>query len=519
MKLVYENKDRGITLYQGSCIELFASLMPHSVDHVISDPPYEAEAHTLQRRVKRGGGVEEEPLSFVAIDENMRDLCGMQFGRLARRWVLVFCQVEAAMLWRTSLEVRRVPMGVPPESLPRWRDLGDDEGLSYLRTCIWVKTDPQPQLTGDRPGMGYESIVTAHSRSQRSKWNGGGTVGVFTHSKVDSENRRLGNQHPTQKPQSLMRELVSKFTDEGDLVLDPFAGSASTLVACRVLGRRAIGIELDEGFAEIAAERLRALDKQGSMFDEVRKEEAKSSVVSTIVEKKIESLEVRTGDGVFPIALEKPIEPGDSISVELKNNVSPIVLAIPAPENEVRRIAVESETLTLADTGALHRCDALEGRPWLYVPALDFAAVDVPGGGLVSRDFRIASIAFDPPLDEKLEGACFVCAYADRLRMDKAHGVTRNRPNEREAREVGYEPVTLKDRLRSLGLLSVAKVAVAETRLRAADASSVPSGKGEKVEQDSIGSTGNEIVDDIGFHWRIPGAVVGSKKQANLFPK
>ena len=63
-------------------------------------------------------------------------------------------------------------------------------------------------------------------------------------------------EHPTQKPIGLMDHLVGTLSRSGDTVLDPFAGSGSTLVAAKALGRKAIGVELEERYCEIAARRL-----------------------------------------------------------------------------------------------------------------------------------------------------------------------------------------------------------------------------------------------------------------------
>jgi DNA modification methylase len=62
--------------------------------------------------------------------------------------------------------------------------------------------------------------------------------------------------HPTEKPIPLLRELIESSSRLGEIVLDPFMGSGSTIAAARLEGRRAIGIEVDEGYCEIAARRL-----------------------------------------------------------------------------------------------------------------------------------------------------------------------------------------------------------------------------------------------------------------------
>lgn len=226
----------------GSCLDPLtglASLADDSVDVTITDPPYEAEAHTKGRRTKRNGGVcVPEVLPFAAITSDVRVESAREIGRVARRWALVFCQTEAAQEWAACLV---------------------NAGLDYVRTMIWVKPDGQPQFTGDRPGVGYESIVVAH-RPGRKRWNGGGRTGVFTCLREKGAlvtGEYIGAPHPTTKPLPLMRELVSLFSDPGELVLDPFAGSGSTGVACNQLGRHFLGWELSPEYHAIAMRRLR----------------------------------------------------------------------------------------------------------------------------------------------------------------------------------------------------------------------------------------------------------------------
>lgn len=236
----------GATLYCGDCLEILPMLQ--AVDSVISDPPFEAEVHTQQRRVKRGPhsvGVDDRqalnsPLSFEPLSFELRQASGAHIARLTRRWALLFCQCEASQLWRIALE----PM-------------------KYRRTAVWVKPDGMPQYSGDRPGMGYESLVCCHAEG-RSKWNGGGRTGVFTHNK----NSGGKHEHETQKPEPLMRELVALFTDPSETILDPFMGSGTTGVACAQLGRKFIGIEIEPKYFDIACKRIEAAYAQGRLFSE-----------------------------------------------------------------------------------------------------------------------------------------------------------------------------------------------------------------------------------------------------------
>lgn len=228
-------------LHHGDCLAWLATLGDKSVDVTIADPPYEAKAHSFGLRVKTGANkVALAPLPFAAISEETRLAAAAEVARVTRRWALTFCQIEAVEKWAGAYAVA---------------------GHEYIRTCIWVKPDGQPQLTGDRPGMGYEALLVTHSKG-RKHWNGGGRTGVFTFGKQDTEalGTRSGtsNVHPTQKPLALMLDLVSLFSDDGETVLDPFAGSGTTGVAALRLGRHFLGAELDAKYHAIAVERLTA---------------------------------------------------------------------------------------------------------------------------------------------------------------------------------------------------------------------------------------------------------------------
>lgn len=238
---------------QGDCLAGMAELEAKSVDHVITDPPYSEHTHAKQwvgaaltADGKARVSTNWSGLGFAHLTEEQARTAAQQFARLAKRWVLVFSDIEGIHLWRSSLL---------------------EAGLDYVRTCIWDKVDGAPQFTGDRPAAGCEAIVCAHQPGAK-RWNGGGRRNVF---RVAVNGQRGDKPHPSTKPLPLMCELLELFTDPGELILDPFAGSGSTGVAARKLGRSFLGFELSEEYAAIARRRVageeaRPAPSQPSLF-------------------------------------------------------------------------------------------------------------------------------------------------------------------------------------------------------------------------------------------------------------
>jgi site-specific DNA-methyltransferase (adenine-specific) len=87
-----------------------------------------------------------------------------------------------------------------------------------------------------------------------------------------------GNKlHPTQKPLSVLTPLIETFCPRGGIVLDPFAGSGSTLIAARSLGRRYLGVELDPQYHDLASKRMQAYTHRIAQYVDFEREAANAS--------------------------------------------------------------------------------------------------------------------------------------------------------------------------------------------------------------------------------------------------
>lgn len=221
-----------VTLYHGDCRDALSAMPDRSVDCVITDPPFGDKTHESTRtnntaNGRRGNRVLSGSFGFDSISPADLRVALANLGRISRGWVVASLDYKHAFEFETA----------------------EPEGLRMLRIGVWVKTNPNPQISGDRPAQGWEAIAYMHRNDLRPKWNGGGRAANFI---LPSSQ---GTGHPTSKPLPMVAQQVRLFTNPGDLILDPYADSGTTLRAAKDEGRRVIAWEAVEKFCELAARR------------------------------------------------------------------------------------------------------------------------------------------------------------------------------------------------------------------------------------------------------------------------
>lgn len=242
--------DERATLYRADALAILRELPAASVDALITDPPYSSGGMVRGDRMGSqaskyiGSGPDgKTSRTFVEFTGDTRDQraygywCALWLGECLRILkpgapVLIFTD------WR---------------QLPTTIDAMQAGGLVWRGIAVWDKTD-----CGGRPQMGR-----FRAQSEFIAWGSAGPMpgqvrkvlpGNFVHF-ADRD-----KEHATAKPLALMRDLCQIVAD-GGTILDPFAGSATTGVAALIEGRKFIGVEMTEHYAEVAATRLATVQR------------------------------------------------------------------------------------------------------------------------------------------------------------------------------------------------------------------------------------------------------------------
>jgi len=228
----------------GDCLAVLRQMEPDSVDGVITDPPYSSggqfrgdRAQSTRDKYLQSGEIAAEYAKHSFTGDNLDQRAWMSWSA---EWLSLAREVTK-------------PGGVLA-AFTDWRqicalcDAVQWAGWVWRGIMVWDKKNARPQP--GRPRQQCEFIIWASNGPLDVKRNAPYMPGIFTAPPLSGEKR----QHQTEKPLALMRELVH-ICETGGTVLDPFAGSGSTLAAAILEGYTAIGIEKDDHYVTVAQRR------------------------------------------------------------------------------------------------------------------------------------------------------------------------------------------------------------------------------------------------------------------------
>ena len=252
MNKSYYEEDN-IKLYQGDCLKVLKSIEDKSIDVIFADPPYFLSS----------GGVSCHSGKQVSVDKGKWDETLSTHDKLKfnRKWLKECRRVlkDNGTIWISGTFHNIYSVGVALEL----------EGYSIINNITWQKPNPAPNLACRCFTNSTETILWA--RKQLTPKKKGKHYFNYELMKEINDNKQMKDvwllnlpkkdekkygKHPTQKPISVLERILLASTKEGDLVLDPFNGSGTTGVACKMLNRKYIGIELDSEYLDLTIKRL-----------------------------------------------------------------------------------------------------------------------------------------------------------------------------------------------------------------------------------------------------------------------
>jgi DNA modification methylase len=246
-------------VYQGDCLELMKALPDGSIPMIWTDPPYghnnnngdlihkvELAIPKIAKRGQEGILDEARPIACDSGEEMERVVRGMlaEAGRVLDKDCCCCCCCCGG--------------GGPSPTFAKVAQWLDEPPMRFFHAVVW---DKGGLGMGWRYRRNYEFVMVAHRRNGKIlwAWDGAGeeTANVVRIGKILPGK----DEHPTPKPVELIKHFLRLHTNPGDLVLDPFAGSGPTGVACIHLGREFLGFEIEPKWVDLANQRIEAARK------------------------------------------------------------------------------------------------------------------------------------------------------------------------------------------------------------------------------------------------------------------
>lgn len=158
------------------------------------------------------------------------------------------------------------------EQIPMVVEQGKKHGLTKSYPLVFCKNFSAQVLKANMKIVNACEYAVVLYREKLPKFNNIGIDGknhmIFNWFEWKRDSQDIPKIHPTQKPVNVLKELIKIFTDEGDVVIDPCCGSASTLRACAELNRSCYGFEIKKNFCKDAKDKmLNNIDRQISIFE------------------------------------------------------------------------------------------------------------------------------------------------------------------------------------------------------------------------------------------------------------
>ena len=243
-------EDEICNLYLGDTFELLKKCPKESVDAIFADPPYFLSNDGITCKGGKMVSVNKGNWDKIASAEEKH--------KFNRRWIKACKRVlkPNGSIWISGTLHNIYSIGMALEQ----------EGFKIINNITWQKTNPPPNLACRCFTHSTETVLWAQKNEKKARHvfnyelmkeqNGGKQMKDVWKGSLTKKSEKKEGQHPTQKPLYLLERIVLASTNEGDIVLDPFCGSSTTGVACKLNNRKYVGFDNNLEYIELSKRRI-----------------------------------------------------------------------------------------------------------------------------------------------------------------------------------------------------------------------------------------------------------------------
>ncbi len=223
-----------IELYNSDCLEVLKTIKDNSIDLIVTDPPYRVTSRGSSGNM---GGYWKNEIAKSGTIFKHNDISVKDF---------------APQFYRVLKETSHCYIMTNHINLIEYLNTFTECGFKFVKSLIWDKGN---KICG-RYYMNAFEYILFFRKGKDKPINNCGTSDILSIPIKKLKDKDGKNLHDTEKPIDLMKILIENSTNKGDLVLEPFMGIGSTVIASKLLERDCIGIELDSTYFEIAKNRI-----------------------------------------------------------------------------------------------------------------------------------------------------------------------------------------------------------------------------------------------------------------------
>ena len=225
----------------GDCLQELPKIESNSIDLIITDPPYLISRDSNFKQISDSTSKEMSTKYNISIDFGDWDKVELDFNYLFKEWFRILKKGGTLIVFYDVWKSNEI------------KESANIVGFKQPRVCTWTKTNPVPINSKTNYLSNATEYFFTFVKGGKPTFNSVYDNGFYKFPICHGKERL---QHPTQKPLSLISQLIEKHSNSGDLVLDNFAGTGTVGEACVKLGRDYILIEKEETYFNMICDRL-----------------------------------------------------------------------------------------------------------------------------------------------------------------------------------------------------------------------------------------------------------------------